>query len=276
MRHPRRTYIRMASGEDCEDGMPSEDLFSNVAMGYSEYAVSDEIKFMTHAVETVKTIKNGHQKNDVLEWNPRMHSSGDEDASTIWMVNGSWLGPVFLKVHTALMSVMGYAWIVSVLIAGGTRRSVALGSCLPILLLWFAGSVDITLGFYEKLGDLERMTWMGVEVEVGLGVKGPVKELQGVGARDERVCFGLERAKRDGVSKVSRKMAVDVESSGFKFGSGQVGSTTGESESDEGAGRQTGEYKIIDGRTREQAGVRRVHHGGREQRNMVGYIPSYA
>ena len=142
---------------------------------------------------------------------------------------------------------------------------VALGSHLPILLLCFTGSILITLGFYKELGNLERMAGMSVEVEVGLGVKGPVKELEGIRARDERVGSGLERAKGDGVGKVPREMAVDVESPGSEIGDSQVGSATSESEPDERDGRQASEYVVVDWRTREQPGVDRVvdlHVGG--------------
>lgn len=116
----------------------------------------------------------------------------------------------------------------------------------PILLLFFARNKSIAFDFYEKLGNLERMPWMCVDVEISVEVEGPVKELEGIRTRDKRIGFGLERAKRDGRVEVSREVAVDIESSSFEPGHGQVNSTTRQSESDERTGRQVGEHKVID------------------------------
>lgn len=100
---------------------------------------------------------------------------------------------------------------------------------LPVLLLVFARSKLIAFDFYKKLGNLERMPGMGVEVEVGVGVEGPVKELKSIRTRDEAVGFGLERAKGERLVEVSREMAVDVESSAFELCDGEARGTTGES-----------------------------------------------
>lgn len=89
---------------------------------------------------------------------------------------------------------------------GHTRLSavpVAPDGYLPIFLLLFARSKVIAFGIYKKPGHLERMPRMGVEVEVRLGVEGPVKELEGIGTGDKGIGVCLERSKRDGVVEVS-------------------------------------------------------------------------
>ena len=53
----------------------------------------------------------------------------------------------------------------------------------------------LAFSFHEELSNLGRMTMMCVKIEVSLGVKGPVGELESIGTRDERICSGLETTK---------------------------------------------------------------------------------
>ena len=187
---------------------------------------------MTHAGDDMKAQetkrrnrgqRTGMESENAFQWSRRRFD--DLDCQTLLFVAHFLKGPNCIDLWHGIRMLQGWY-------RDDTPPSavpVAPGSYLPIFLLCFAGSIAIALCFYKELGNLERMPGMGVEVEVGLGVKGPVKELEGIGTRDECVRSGLERAKRDGISKVSREMAIDVESPSFESGHGQVGSTAGES-----------------------------------------------
>lgn len=127
------------------------------------------------------------------------------------------------------------------------------GRYLPIFLLNRARGIAIAFRSHEELGDLERMTEMGVQV------KSPVEKLVGIETRDECVGSRLETPKRDRVRKVARKMAVGIERSSSEFGDGKVGDTTAQSESDERAWRKAGKDEIASGRTGEQVCAQQVH-----------------
>ena len=135
----------------------------------------------------------------------------------------------------------------------------------PVLVLIFARRKLIAFDLHKKLGNLERVPGVGVEVEIRLGIERPIEELERIGTRHERVGFGLERAKRERVGKVSGEMAVDVESPCLEVGDGKVDNTAGQSYPKERAGLQARQHTIIDWRTAEQPRVERgnvdVHDG---------------
>ena len=228
-------------------------------MGYSEYAASDEIKFMTHAEndDTSILVSRGSKKQprglhtgmkseDGFEW--RRPCFDDLDYQPFFV------GARFFKRPDR--SDMGRGipmeWALSNLHAPRGKVAFGVGSHLPILHLTFSWHIAIALCFYEKLRHLERVTGMGVEVEISFGIKRPVEKLKCIGTRDERVGSGLERPKRDGIGEIAGEMAVDIERASLEFCNSQVDITASQSESNERAGRETTEHEVVNGRASKQ------------------------